>query len=80
MVALSRPNPALRWVLVAVIAMLSLTLLVPVASALFRFGPLHWNDLAVTIAAGVVVLIVLEFAKSMLYGRNWQQSAAQHTV
>jgi Ca2+-transporting ATPase len=78
--ALSRRNPALRWVLLAVTATLSLTLLLPYASKLFRFGPLHWNDLAVTLAAGVVVLVVLEFAKSMLRGRTWQKPAAQKTV
>ncbi len=66
--ALTRRNPALRWVLPSVAAMLYVTLLWPFASALFRFGPLHWNDLAVTFAAGVVVLVALEFAKSMLRG------------
>ncbi len=64
--ALTRRNPALRWVLLSVTAMLGVTLLWPFARALFRFGPLHWNDLAVTLAAGIVVLVVLEFVKSML--------------
>jgi P-type Ca2+ transporter type 2C len=68
--ALTRRNPALRWVLLSVTAMLSLTLFWPFASKLFRFGPLHWNDLAVTLAAGVVVLVVLELAKSLLRGRT----------
>lgn len=69
--ALTRRNPALRWVLVSVSVLLGVTLLWPFASTLFRFGPLHWNDLAVTLGAGVVVLIVLEFAKSLLRGRTW---------
>ena len=55
MTALSRPNPSLIWVLVAVVAMLSLTLLWPLVRDLFRFGPLHWDDLAVTLGAGVFV-------------------------
>jgi P-type Ca2+ transporter type 2C len=42
---------------------LSLTLLWPLASDLFRFGPLHWDDLAVTFGAGVLVLVLLEFLK-----------------
>ena len=46
--------------LVAVVAMLSLTLLWPLASDLFRFGPLHGDDLAVTLGAGVFVLVLLE--------------------
>ena len=45
--ALRRPNPALLWILVAVTAMLSLTLLWPFASGLFRFGPLHLDDLGI---------------------------------
>ena len=69
--AVTRRNPALRWVLFSVTAMLGVTLLWPFARALFRFGPLHWNDLAVTLAAGIVVLVVLEFTKSLLRGRTW---------
>ena len=61
--ALGRPNPALVWVLVAVAAMLSLTLLWPFASGLFRFGPLHWDDLALTLGAGALMLVILEAAK-----------------
>jgi Ca2+-transporting ATPase len=61
--ALGRPNPALAWVLVAVTALLGLTLLWPLARNLFRFGPLHWDDLALTLGAGALVLVVLEVAK-----------------
>lgn len=61
--ALRRPNAALVWVLLAVTALLSLTLLWPMARGLFRFGPLHLDDLAVTLGAGVVVLVLLEVLK-----------------
>ena len=61
--AFRRPNPALAWILLAVTAILGLSLLWPTASALFRFGPLHADDLALTLAAGIVVLIVLETLK-----------------
>ncbi len=67
--AVSRRNTALRWVLVGVGSMLALTLAWPLVSNLFRFGPLHLNDLAVTLGAGVIVLIVLELAKPPL--REW---------
>jgi P-type Ca2+ transporter type 2C len=67
--ALKRPNPALDWVLVTVAAMLGLTLLWPFASGLFRFGPLHWDDLALTLAAGAVVLVVLEVLKPIWRAR-----------
>jgi Ca2+-transporting ATPase len=64
-VALRRHNPALALVLAIVVTMLSLTLLWPFASGLFRFGPLHWDDLAVTLGAGAVVLILLESLKPL---------------
>jgi Ca2+-transporting ATPase len=69
--ALRRPNRALVLVLVAVSTMLSLTLLWPFARELFRFGPLHVDDLAVTLGAGIVVLVSLEVLKSP-YTR-WRQ-------
>ena len=63
--ALHRRNPALAWVLVVVTTMLGLTLLWPFASDLFRFGPLHLDDLAVTLSAGVLVLFLLEVFKPL---------------
>jgi Ca2+-transporting ATPase len=73
--ALRRPNRTLYLVLFAVLAMLSLTLLWPFARGLFRFGPLHVDDLAVTLGAGIVVLVLLEVLK-LLYAR-WRQSQSQ---
>jgi P-type Ca2+ transporter type 2C len=63
--AFRRPNLALAWILLTVTVILSLSLLWPAASALFRFGPLHADDLALTLAAGIVVLIVLETLKHL---------------
>jgi len=74
--ALRRPNPALALVLLAVTTMLSLTLLWPFARGLFRFGPLHWDDLALTLGAGVLVLVFLEVLKFLYAG--WRQSQSQH--
>jgi len=56
-----RPNPAFA----IVIPVVGLTLLWPFAKDLFRFGPLHADDLAITVSAGIVVLLVLEFLKLM---------------
>lgn len=67
--ALRRPNPALVWVLVSVTTMLGLTLHWPFASGLFRFGPLHWDDLALTLAAGAIVLVALEILKPIWRAR-----------
>ena len=61
--ALRRPNPALAWILATVAVILGLALLSPFATDLFRFGPLHLDDLALTVAAGVVVFTCLEVIK-----------------
>jgi Ca2+-transporting ATPase len=77
--ALRRPNRTLYLVLLAVLVMLSLTLLWPFARGLFRFGPLHVDDLAVTLGAGFAVLVFLEILK-LLYARGWQRQShdAEH--
>jgi len=67
--ALRRPNPALVWVLATVATMLGLTLLWPLASDLFRFGPLHVDDLSLTIGAGIIVLAALELLKPHWHAR-----------
>jgi Ca2+-transporting ATPase len=61
--AVRRPNRALGVVLLAVPAMLALTLFWPSARALFRFGPLHPDDLLVAALAGSVGFVSLELLK-----------------
>lgn len=63
--AIWRPNRALAFVLPLVATTLALTLLWPVASEMFRFGPLHAGDLTLTLGAGAVVLVVLEILKPL---------------
>jgi Ca2+-transporting ATPase len=70
MTALRRPNPALAAVLLTVIAVLTLSLLWPLAQRLFRFGPLHVDDLAVTLGAGAVLLVVLEIVKPLWWQKR----------
>jgi Ca2+-transporting ATPase len=67
--AFRRPNPAFAWILLAITVILGLSLVWPTAAALFRFGPLHADDLALTLAAGMVVLIVLETLKHLWRAR-----------
>ena len=67
--ALRRPNGTLAAVLSAVAATLALTLLVPSVSDLFAFGPLHADDLALTLGAGVVILVSLELLKPIWRSR-----------
>jgi P-type Ca2+ transporter type 2C len=73
--AILRPNTALAIALPAVAAMLALTLLWPTARDLFRFGPLHADDLAFTLGVGVVVLCVLELLKFLWPRRERNQAA-----
>jgi P-type Ca2+ transporter type 2C len=61
--AFFRPNRALALILLAVSIILATTLLWSPASSLFRFGPLHPDDLMVTAGAGLVLLVLLELLK-----------------
>jgi len=63
---LRRPNPTLAAVLGAVVAVLALSLGWPAARELMRFGPLHADDLALTVAAGGATLLLLEALKRPL--------------
>jgi len=63
--ALGRPNPTLRWILLAVGAIMAASLLVPWLSELFRFGALHRDDLALAFGVGLAVLVILELVKPL---------------
>ena len=67
--ALFRPNGALWAVLGAVGALLGLVLFWPPARALFRFGPLHADDFALCLGAGVAVLLLLDLLKPIWRAR-----------
>jgi P-type Ca2+ transporter type 2C len=64
--AIRRPNRALAIVLPFVVLMLGATLAIPALRDLFRFGPLHADDLLLIVGAGLLVLVVLEIAKPLL--------------
>jgi Ca2+-transporting ATPase len=53
----------LGLILFGVATVLALSLLVPAVRALFSFGPLHWDDLSLTLGVTVSILVVLELAK-----------------
>jgi Ca2+-transporting ATPase len=67
--ALRRPNLTLVAVLAAVAIILALTMLWPFANQLFAFGPLHADDIALTLGAGVIALLLLEMLKPLLRPR-----------
>ena len=68
-IALRRSNKALWRVLVAVAAVLGLALFWPPARALFRFGPLHVDDLSLCLGAGIAILVILNFLKPIWRAR-----------
>jgi len=68
--ALRRPNRSLAAVLVTVTAVLTLSLLSPFAQQLFRFGPLHADDLAVTLGAGAVLFLLIEVVKQLWWRKR----------
>jgi Ca2+-transporting ATPase len=61
--AFTRPNRMLALIILFVTAVLALSLVWPAAAGLFRFGPLHTGDLAITVAAALVSLVLLELSK-----------------
>ncbi len=63
--ALVRPNTALFSILLAVLALLGVCLTVPALRGLFRFGPLHLDDLVLTIASAGFGLLALELLKPL---------------
>ena len=65
--AFTRPNAALWWVVAATALILAAVILFPPARALFRFGPLHADDLAVALGSGLFMLLLLEAAKKLIY-------------
>jgi Ca2+-transporting ATPase len=68
--AITRPNTTL-WVLVTMVFVVLIAgLYWPPAQALFHFGPLHVDDLALCLAAGTGLLVVLEFAKGLARMRS----------
>jgi Ca2+-transporting ATPase len=69
--AIRRPNPTLLWILLIIAAILALTLQLPLAAHLFGFGPLHLDDLALTVGAGVIVFAFLDAFK--LFRRVWRR-------
>ncbi|OQW75097.1 MAG: ATPase [Proteobacteria bacterium ST_bin13] len=64
--ALSRPNAALRYVVLAIAAITALILFLPSAQALLKFGAIAWTDMVLAAGLGVVLLVVLEGAKPLV--------------
>jgi P-type Ca2+ transporter type 2C len=78
--SIRRPNRALARVLMAVACMLALTLAWPVMMSLFRFGPLHLDDLTLAAGAGLVVLLALASLKRLLPFDGGNHGAAPRSL
>ena len=66
---LRRPNRALWWVVGGTLAGVALVLYVPYLRDLFRFAPLHGEDLAICFAAALAGLVWFELYKLRLARR-----------
>ncbi|HEV2547454.1 MAG TPA: cation-translocating P-type ATPase [Stellaceae bacterium] len=64
-----QPNAALWWVIGAISALLSVVLLWLPARALFHFGPLHSDDVAICFGAGLATLVALDLLKPIWRSR-----------
>ncbi len=63
--ALRRPNPSFWFLLSGAIVLLGLALVWPPAQQVFRFGQLHFDDVAICFAAGAIALGLLELVKPL---------------
>ncbi|HKF74131.1 MAG TPA: cation-translocating P-type ATPase, partial [Stellaceae bacterium] len=64
-VALRRPNAALWVAIGAMTFFIGIVLLWPPARTLFRFGPLHADDAAICLGAGLITVLGLDLCKPM---------------
>ena len=67
--ALMRRNRAFWWVTAGSTALLAAIIAFAPTRALFRFGPLHLDDVAVAVASGVAILVGLDLAKRRIAKR-----------
>ena len=67
--ALMRRNRAFWWVTAGSTALLAALIAFEPTRALFRFGPLHLDDIAVAVASGVAILIGLDLVKRRIAKR-----------
>jgi P-type Ca2+ transporter type 2C len=77
--AFERPNRALALVLPCVFVILAVTIYVPAVRELFKFGPLHLNDLLLTLGVGCVMLVTLELLKPVWRTIFLKETATKHS-
>ncbi|MCX6778551.1 MAG: cation-translocating P-type ATPase, partial [Candidatus Micrarchaeota archaeon] len=72
---LRSPNRALWWIIAGAVAVLSLVLSVPFLRELFHFAPLHADDLALCLLAGLLSVAWFEILKMMNAKRKRREGA-----
>ncbi len=65
-VAFTRKNNALAYVVFIVLAVTALILFLPTAQGLLKFGLITWSDMGLALALGVALLVVLEVCKPLV--------------
>ena len=60
---IGKANRALVWVSAVTVTLLALVLITPFGRTLFRFGPLHADDLTLVVVIVVAIFATLEFLK-----------------
>jgi Ca2+-transporting ATPase len=65
--ALVRHNAALRYVAAAITAVTGLILFLPQAQTMLKFGSIAWSDMALAIGLGVMLLVLLEGCKPLVW-------------
>jgi P-type Ca2+ transporter type 2C len=72
--AFTRKNIALRYVLGAVAAVLTLALVIPAFRKLLKFGTADWRYIGVALAMGGMLLVLLELLKPYANRQMREQS------
>jgi P-type Ca2+ transporter type 2C len=68
-----RPSAALIATLVAVLTMVTALVALPVLQSLFRFAPLHADDISIAVVSAAVLLVVLEALKALGAGGSFRR-------
>ena len=78
--ALIRHNAALRYVVTAIMAVAALILLLPSAQTLLKFGSIAWRDMALAVALGICLLLLLEACKTLVHRLSIWESPTGPTM
>ncbi len=67
---LKTPNKAMYWVIGIALSVLGMALFIPPVQKMFRFGPLHLNDLFLCLMAGLICILWFDLLKRQSKSTN----------